>query len=133
MSALIEEFKNGHAEIIEALKEVMDIGVHTKEGHVKLMSIKATLLKHLKEEDGKFYPVLWKEAEQNKKLKEELEVFAKDWESASGFVFGFFDSYDKGVWGDRLLGEFETLFMVIRNRMENEENILYDEYEKITS
>ena len=95
------------------------------------MSIKATLLKHFKEEDGQFYPVLWKEAEQNMKLKEELEVFAKDLENASRFVFEFFDRCDKGLPGENLSRDFETLFMVIRDRMRNEENFLYDEYDKL--
>ena len=131
MSALIEEFEKEHFEIIEALKEVKELGVLTKEGQGKLMSIKATLLKHLKEEDERFYPVLRKEAEQNKKLEEVLEVFANDLESASRFVFGFFDRCDKGFPGANLSGDFEILFMVIRERMRNEENFLYDEYKML--
>ena len=95
------------------------------------MSVKPSLIEHLDEEDEKFYPVLWKEAEQNIKLKEVLQIFAKDLENISRVVFRFFDSYDKGVLDDRLSGDFETLFTVIRYRMENEENILYGEYDKL--
>ena len=128
MSALIEEFKREHSQIIETLKEVKELDIHTKKGKARLMSVKASLLEHLKEEDEKFYPVLWKETEQNKRLKETLEVFAKDLESASGFVFEFFDRCDKGFPGANLSGDFEILFMVIRERMRNEENFLYDEF-----
>ena len=39
MSALIEKFKKEHSKIIEAFKEVKEHGVHTKEGHTKLMSL----------------------------------------------------------------------------------------------
>ena len=131
MLALLEEFNKEHSEIVDTLKEVREYGILTKEGQDKLMSVKPSLIEHLDEEDEKFYHVLWKEAEQNKKLKEVLKIFAKDLENISRVVFGFFDSYDKGVLGDRLSGDFETLFMVIRYRMENEENILYGEYEKI--
>jgi len=131
MSALIEGFKREHSGIIEALREVEAHGILTKEGQAKLMSVKETLLGHLKEEDEKFYPILRKKAEQNKKLKEELDVFAKDLESVSKVVSGFFDRYDKGVLSAGLLTDFETLFMVLRNRMRNEENFLYGEYEKI--
>ena len=131
MSALIEEFKREHCEIIEALKEVEGSGILTKEGQSKLMSVKATLLEHLKVEDERFYPVLWEVAGKDNKLKEELEVFAKDLESVTRVVLGFFDRYDKGILGTRLLTDFETLYMVLRNRMRNEENYLYDEYEKI--
>ena len=106
MSALIEGFMKDHSEIIEALKEVEKLGVLTKEGQIKLMSIKATLLKHFKEEDGQFYPVLWKEAEQNKKLKEVLKVFERDLKNASKFVFEFFDRCDKGIPGANFSRDF---------------------------
>ncbi len=95
------------------------------------MSVKDTLHEHLKEEDEEFYPVLWKEAEQNKNLKEELEVFAKDFESVSRVVLGFSDRFDKGVLCEGLLKEFETLISVLQNRMLNEETFLYGEYIKI--
>ena len=131
MSALIEEFKNEHSEIVDALQEVKELGILTKEGQAKLMSVKAALLEHLKEEDEKFYPVLRKEAEKNKKLKEELDIFAKDFESVSKVVLEFFDRFDKGVLGSRLLWDFETLIMVLRNRIMNEEIFLYGEYENL--
>ena len=131
MSALIEDFKREHSEIIKALKEVEELGILSKEGQAKLMSVKETLHEHLKEEDEKFYPVLLKEAEQNKKLKEELEVFAKDLKGVSRVVFRFFERYDERVLGASLLSDFETIVTVLRNRMRNEENFLYDEYEKI--
>ncbi len=50
-----------------------------------------TLLEHL-------YPVLQKEADQNKKLKEALDVFAKDLVRVSRVVFGFFDRFTNGVY-----------------------------------
>jgi hypothetical protein len=131
MSALIEKFKKEHSEIIEALKEVEELGILTKEGQAKLMSVKAALLEHLKEEDEKFYPILRKEAEQNKKLKEELDIFAKDLENVSKVVLEFFDRFDKGVLGTRLLWDFETLIMVLRNRIMNEEIFLYGYFEKV--
>jgi hypothetical protein len=78
MSALIDEFKREHSEIVDALKEVKALGILTKEGQSKLMSVKPSLIEHLGEEDERLYPVLWKEAEQNKKLKEVLKIFTKD-------------------------------------------------------
>jgi uncharacterized coiled-coil DUF342 family protein len=131
MSELIEDFKKEHSEIIEAFKEADELGILTKEGHAKLMSIKATLLEHLKEENEKFYPVLREAAGHNMKLKEALEVFAKDLEHFSKLVFVFFDRFDKGYIGENLSIDFEILFLVIRNRMKNEENFLYDEFEEL--
>ncbi len=131
MSALTEGFKREHSEVVEALKEVEELGILTKEGQAKLMSVKSTLLDHLKDEDEKFYPVLWKEAERNKKLKEGLGVFAKDWGNVSSIAFGVLDRYEKGVLCERHLLDFATLYTVLHNRMKNEEDFLYGEYEKI--
>ena len=130
MSALIEEFKKKHSGFVEALREVEKLGILAKEGQAKLLSVKQSLIEHLKKEDEKFYPVLREAARHNMKLKDALEVFAEDLKSVSGFVFGFFDRYEKGVLDERLSRDFETLCMVIRNRMENEENVLYEEYDK---
>jgi hemerythrin len=131
MSTLIEEFKREHSKIIETLKEVKELDIHTKKGKARLMSVKASLLEHLKEEDEKFYPVLRKEAEQNKELKEELEIFAKDWGNVSSVAFEIFDKYDKGVLEEEGSWDFETLFTTLRHRMKNEEDFLYGEYDKI--
>lgn len=131
MSALIEEFKRDHSEIIDRLKECREYGIFTKKGQAKLKSVKISLLEHLKEEDEKFYPVLWKEAEDNKQLKEGLEVFAKDWGNVSCVAFDIFDRYDNETIIDERLLDFGELFSVLQHRMSNEENFLYGEYEKL--
>ena len=131
MSALIEEFTREHSKIIETLKEVKELDIHTKKGKARLMSVKASLLEHLKEEDEKFYPVLCQEAEQNKQLKEELEIFAKDWGNVSSVAFEIFDRYDKEVLGESLMFDFESLFTILSHRIRNEEDFLYGEYEKL--
>ena len=60
MSELIDGFKRDHSEIVDALKEVKELGVLTKEGHDKRMSTVVDLLKHLWNEDRQLYPVLKK-------------------------------------------------------------------------
>jgi hypothetical protein len=131
MSALIEEFKREHYEIIKALKEVEELGILTKEGQVKLMSVKPSLIEHFSKEDEKLYPVLWKEAVQNKMLHEKLAIYAGDLEDVSNVVFGFFDRCDKEVLSEKSVEKFEHLLKVLRYRMGNEEIYLYAEYEKI--
>ena len=131
MSALIEEFKREHSEILAILNEVEELGILSKEGQAKLMSVITILLEHLKKEDVKFYPVLYKVAEHNKNLKKVLDVFAMDMENVSKVALEFFDKYPKGVLGKELQEEFESLFVTLRNRIRNEEDILYEEYEEI--
>ena len=130
MSALIDEFKKDHSKIIDTLKEIKELGVLSEEGQAKLISVKESLLEHLKKEDELLYPVLKKEAEHNKKLKELLDVFAVDMENVSKVVMEFFDKYSETVTDSTAPSAFEDLLAAFRNRLRNEEDILYKEYEK---
>ncbi len=149
MSALIEEFKREHAKIIAMLNEVKEFGILSKEGQAKLMTIKAHLLAHLKKEDEKLYPVLRKEAEDNERLKNTLDLFAMDMEKVSSVVQKVFDKYSEGEIDEdfprtkcaedfpRTKGaedfsiNFDSLFAALSTRIRNEENALYEEYEEI--
>ena len=95
------------------------------------MSVITILLEHLKKEDDKFYPVLYKAAEDNKDLKDVLDVFAMDMENVSSFAQEFVDKYSRGVLGKELHGEFKNIFVALCNRIRNEEDILYEVYEKM--
>ncbi|MDP6527358.1 MAG: hemerythrin domain-containing protein, partial [Candidatus Pacebacteria bacterium] len=103
----------------------------SEEGQAKLISAKESLLEHLKKEDELLYPVLRKEAEHNEKLKELLDVFAKDMENVSRVVMDFFDKYSEDVIDSAVTNEFEHLFAAFRNRIRHEEDLLYEEHEKI--
>ncbi len=131
MTVLIEEFKREHSEIVAILKEVEELGILSKEGQAKLMSIKASLLEHLWNENERLYPVLWKEAEHNKDLKELLDLFAIEMEDVSKVVEQFFDKYHGGVMDEDFPEEFERLFTAISKRITNEEDILYGAYEEL--
>ncbi|MBS1258127.1 MAG: hypothetical protein MAG551_01180 [Candidatus Scalindua arabica] len=131
MSALIDEFKKDHSEIIDTLKEIKELGVLSEEGQAKLISVKGSLLEHLKKEDEQLYPVLWKEAEHNEKLKELLDVFAKDMENVSRVVMDFFDKYSEEVVDSAVTEEFDHLFATFRNRIRHEEDLLYEEHERM--
>ena len=131
MSALIEEFKREHAKIINMLSEVKELGILSRQGQDKLMSAKESLLEHLCNENERLYPVLWKEAVHNNDLKNLLDLFAVEMEDVSRIVQEFFDKYSRGVLGKELQEKFESLFVALRNRIRNEEDILYDEYDKM--
>ena len=130
MPVLIERFKKEHSNIIEALKEVEELGIHTKEGHAKLMSLTGNLLKHLRSEDKQLYPVLKKASEHNKKLKEVLSLFVNGLGAIYVEMLGFMAKYYKGVKNNNFQSEYERFFGALSKRIEYEENILYDEYKK---
>ncbi len=131
MSALIEELRKEHSKILAILSEVEGLDILSKEGQSKIMSVKTILLEHLKKEDVKLYPVLYKVAEHNNSLKNALDLFAMDMENVSRVALEFFDKYSRGVSGKELQEEFERLIVALRNRIKNEEDILYLEHERM--
>ena len=133
MSALIEVFKKDHSKIIEALKEVKELGVLTKEGQAKLTYIIPDLLNHLWDEDDQLYPVLRKASEHNKKLKEILSLFVNGLETIHEEMLTLITKYAKGVVKDsNFQREYERLFDALSKRIQYEEEILYDEYNNLT-
>ena len=107
MSALIEEFKKEHSGIIEAFKEVKELGVLTQEGHSKLMYLLSDLLKHLWHEDEQLYPILREASEHNKKLKEILSSFINGLGAIHEEVLEFMTKYYKGDLNSKFHREYE--------------------------
>ena len=130
MSALIEELKKEHAEIVTMLNEVKELGIRSKEGQAKLMSAKVSLLAHIEKEEERFYPVLRKEAEINKQLESILDLLAVGMMDVSRVALEFFDKYSRGVSGKEFPKELENLFVALDKRIRDEEDILFPVYEK---
>ncbi len=134
MSILIEELKKEHSEILSELNEIRELGILSKEGQSKLLSLEVDLLAHLEMEDDQLYPALKKEAEHSNSIKDTLELFAIDMENVSKIVRKFFKKYSEGFSGvelDKLSEDFENLFSALTKRICNEEESLYEEYEAL--
>ena len=129
MSILIEELKKEHSGIIATLNEVKKLGILSKEGQDKLISVQTSLIAHLEMEDDQLYPILRKQAENNKDLKNTLDLFEMDMENVSTIVQEFFDKYSEKFSGEKLQEDFEKLFASLSKRISNEEAALYEEYE----
>jgi hypothetical protein len=132
MTILIEELKKEHSEIVAALNEVKKLGILSKEGQDKLMSLEASLLAHLEMEDDQLYPSLRKKAKHNKDLKNTLDLFIMDMENVSEIVQDFFDKYSEEISGEEVQKDFDVLCAAISKRISNEEESLYEEYECIS-
>ncbi|GAX61914.1 hypothetical protein SCALIN_C28_0116 [Candidatus Scalindua japonica] len=134
MSILIEELKKEHSEILAKLEEVKELGILSKEGQDKLMSLEVSLLAHLGIEDDQLYPTLKKEAEHSNSIKDTLDLFEMDMENVSTIVQGFFEKYSEGFSGmdlDKLSEDYENLLTALTKRISNEEESLYEEYEAL--
>lgn len=131
MSVLIKQLMKEHADIFAELNEANDLGIVSTEGQNKLFSTKADLLVHLKNEDDHLYPVLRREAENNKHLESILNSFSSEMENISESVMKFIDKYSDGVLDSKYVESFETIFAILDARMKKEESVLFAEYEKI--
>ncbi len=131
MSIVIEELKKEHSEIVATLNEVNELGIHSKEGQDKLMSLEVSLLAHLGIEDDQLYPELKKEAEHYNSIKDTLELFAMDMECVSKIVRDFFEKYSEEFSGAELTEDFDNLLAALTKRIRNEEESLYEEYETL--
>jgi hypothetical protein len=131
MSELIEEFKVEHSKILALLNEVKKLGIHSEEGRSRLISAKESLVEHLNKENEQLYPVLRKEAEHNKTLQNELDIFAIEPEYLTRVVLEFFDDYSGGAIDKDFQINFESLYAALNARIRNEEEALYQEYEEI--
>ena len=70
-------------------------------------------------------------AEHNNSLKNVLDLFVMNMENVSRVALEFFDKYSRDVLGKKPQEEFENLSVTLRNRIKNEEDLLYKEYERI--
>lgn len=131
MSVLVERLKKEHALIVDVLNKVKEIGISSKEGQDKLLSVRTVLLAHLKVEDEQLYPALNKEAEKNDMLKRTLDLFAREMETISKEALHFLDKYLSGGSGLEFARDFGRLYMNLSQRIRKEEDILYPEYDKL--
>ncbi len=131
MSVLTGGFKSDHSNIVAGLKEAKELGVLTKEGHAKAISIIVDLVTHLSQEDELLYPLLTKASKHNKKLKEILSVFVNGLGKIYEDALNLLTKYSIKHLNSDFHKEFDILFDTLSIRIECEENFLFDEYEKI--
>ncbi len=130
MNDLIEELKKEHAALIQALGNVMEVGIGNSKGQQILYTMQHKLLAHLKKEDEELYPVLKKEAECNADVEKTLELFASEMEIVSQAALQFFEQYTSGG-GVDFAKDFGKLSAALGARIRREENILFEAYTKI--
>ena len=131
MSKLIEQLKSEHAVLVEVLGEIRKLGIGSKEGQSKLLAAKASFLAHLKKEDVELYPPLRKAAEGDPRVKQTLEMFAKDMDAVSKDTTSFFEKYARGGSDLEFASDFGRLLATLGARIRKEESILYPEYDKL--
>lgn len=133
MSQLIDELKRDHEAMESMLAKAKDSRISHAEAHKILAAARTSLLAHLKKEDIRLYPVLSNAAQNNGNLKRTMDFYAKDMEEITRTAIAFFDKYApaNAVIDIEFARAFGNLFATLSRRMRNEENTLYQEYEKL--
>lgn len=127
----LDDLKNDHKLILDILDQVKKLGIGSSIGQEKLLSAKALLLSHIRKEDERFYPPLFHAAEQNDSLKHTLKYFSDDMEQVSRKAMDLFDKYAGGAFADEFAGEIKLLYMMLKDRISTEEEVLFKKYEQI--
>ena len=132
MSEFISDLKKEHVEIKHSLDNIHQIGHFNKETRIELVMVKDQMLKHLEKEDDQVYTSLKKASLNDEHLKNILQYFEDDAKLISEFVVIFFDKYaSRNVSADGFRREFNLIYSTVRKRIEQEEEILFPEYEKL--
>ncbi len=129
---MFEKIKKEHAVIIDNLRNMKKLNLHTREGQLELLSAKNDILAHIKNEDENFYPFLKKTAKLNDRLRDTLNAFDKDMAVISKYTLDFFESIftDEGIDLELAL---ERFIEVHTTRIKREEAILYAKCGSATS
>lgn len=130
MLKLIEELKKEHSFIIDTLNKSRKHGVDTERGQNEILSVKDTILAHIRKEDEEFYPVIKKAADSNQRLKELLTEFDKDMNEISRYSIEFF-GHEDAIAGSDLAIELEKFIVILERRILREETFLFAEFEKL--
>ena len=134
MNKLIQELKREH----KALFKILDSfkkgqGIVGNDWKERLFSARELFSSHLKKEDEKLYPNLLKASENNEALMKTVSHFINDMKTVSGLAYRFFDKYKAVSGGTDFIKEFAELEINLKNRIEQEEKVLFKEYENLQS
>jgi hypothetical protein len=130
---LMEEYRAEHLEIVAMLREAKELCVGSQGGPEKLLKAKEALFAHLDREVLELKPALMAAAETNDGLRESLEDYDKDMREVDEIARDFFDNYRNDCSDMRFIKDFGTLLIMLRDIFAKEENILFQEYEKLQS
>jgi hemerythrin-like domain-containing protein len=131
MTTHTEKLKQEHRELLAVLKNAKEQCVSTQEGFDILKNAEDMLLRHLASEDNEVYPALRRAAETDEHIRKTLSFFDKDLAEVSEVANDFFSRYDKGCTDIDFIQDFGTFFVMFKERMAREENVLFPEYDRL--
>ncbi|MCP4176982.1 MAG: hypothetical protein GY756_04375 [bacterium] len=129
MSELLLELRKDHNDILNSFLMIRKCST-AAEMHKVIFSLKTQLFEHLVKEDKCLYTHLLISAEKDEKLKEILTLFFSHIKEASALTVKFFTKNEILEDEDDFLDDLEKLISRLVARIDNEESIIFKEYEK---
>ena len=131
MSELIDQLKSEHQFLLTELAAIKDGGITDQKNRDRLRGIKTALINHLKKEDEQLYPKLKEAAKDDTSLEFRVNHFASEMDKVAGQALAFFDKYESVVDVDlNFFKDYGRLASTLKQRIKNEESVLYEEYNK---
>jgi len=129
VSKLIDELREDHTRIRASLDEIEAMCLAGKDVQEKVRSIEHHLVEHLKKEDELLYPRLREHMHGRKELKRLLDSLPGNMDYITRLAEEFFSRHPSAETSPEFKMELESLIENIRNRILNEENFFFMEYE----
>ena len=131
MADIVKQLKSEHAHIVNAFKEIRDMGSLSKAALIRLLKARDLLISHIEREDKELYPALRKVAEQDPKVKATLDKLEREMVIVSRVVSQFFNTCKKEGHSLALEGSVPLLCTTVLNRIEKEERLLLPLYARV--
>ncbi|MEQ9364155.1 MAG: hemerythrin domain-containing protein [Leptospirales bacterium] len=131
MHSIIQELKQEHEELNRVLESAVEAGVASKAGQALLLSARELLLAHLRKENEKIYAPLEAKAICDRELARIINPFLARLDDLSNFATDFFKRLEQEGGGVDFARSAGRLIGMIRNRVHQEEHVIFSEYEKL--
>ena len=133
MESIIEELKQEHEELRRILQAAIEIGIASKAGQAKLLSMRELLMSHLQKENDEIYVPLKMKAVSDRELARVLDPFFAKLEEIPSFAAEFFERLERDGASIELARSAGRLAGMIRNRIHQAEYVVFSEFEKLKS
>ena len=128
MADILDQLKEEHDRLIEAFKEIRDMGSLTQEAQARLFRARDLLLSHIEREDKELYPALRQVAERDAEVKALLDQLEGEMGDVSKAVSLFFTTHRLEGGPVMFKGSVASLCTTVLDRIQKEERLLLPAY-----
>jgi len=122
---VIQQMKDEHAEIFYVLGEVARQQPHSRQSKKLLNKNRELIVRHIEHENAAVYPYVKQASETDAVLERILDIMDTSTDQVLKTVVEFFDLLDQDPLPEDVDRDFELVSTIIKNRIIQEETILF--------